>query len=355
MSPTVKKYKFRAIVAVCVFFFFKAVMSPSVEELWQFGKKEFVYLCFAFIMVIGMWEVTDKVFAYVKCKAKSTYLSSHDIVKYFVMCFVVTTLVSPLIAYLDVYTVGHWLKCAFPLTQDIAFWKSLISAFGVGSMMTSMNLIHHFFQHQRKTEVLEEQLKRAELASKYESLKNQVNPHFLFNSLSVLTSLVYKSQDTAAEFINQLSKIYRYVLENQDKELVSLEKEVQFLESFFFLLQIRHENAIQLQIDLPIDTENYQVPPLTLQMLVENAIKHNSFHKESPLQVTLSCEDQMLSICNNCQARNISENSTNVGLSNIRSRLALHSQIPIEIEHTEEKFCVKIPLIAKLGNKFRAA
>lgn len=190
-----------------------------------------------------------------------------------------------------------------------------------------------------------EQLKQAKIAAQYETLKNQVNPHFLFNSLNVLSSLVYRDQDLAAKFIKQLSKVYRYVLDTREKEVVSLQSEMDALESYIFLMKIRFgENLKVIQNVQP--KSNEQMVPLTLQMLLENAIKHNEISKAFPLTIEINRLDNgLISMKNNLQKKRQLEEKSGVGLANIEARFKYISDKKVQILETEDAFEVLIPIV----------
>ncbi|HYG01108.1 MAG TPA: histidine kinase [Chryseosolibacter sp.] len=212
-----------------------------------------------------------------------------------------------------------------------------------------ISLVMHgraFLINWKESAIQAEALKKENIAARYESLKNQVNPHFLFNSLNALTNLVYEDQEQAVKFIKQLSEVYRYVLDTRDKEVVPLHEEVTFLNSYFFLQRIRFGDKLILQAELPANQEIY-LPPLALQMLIENAIKHNVVSEDDPLQVSLKYEDGYLIVENNLNKRTSSmEPSAGVGLDNIRKRYAFLNSRPVEIIKNETSFIVKLPILS---------
>ena len=166
----------------------------------------------------------------------------------------------------------------------------------------------------------------------------------MFNSLNVLTSLIYRDRDLSVKFVQQLSQVYRYVLEVKDQELAELKDELAFLESFTFLLKMRHQKGFNIEISLP-QHENYQVAPLALQMLVENAVKHNIISETSPLKIEIFMEDGFLMVRNNLQKKEISENqSLAVGLKNLKERYAIFTDQPVIIQENVHFFEVKIPV-----------
>ena len=228
---------------------------------------------------------------------------------------------------------------------------SRISSFQYYNVIAITLLISTFlhgkeFLDQWKASVLEaERLKQAHLNARFESLKSQVNPHFLFNSFNVLSNLVYKDQDLAARFIKQLSVNYRYVLETKDKEVVPLSRELEALEAYIFLSKMRFGENLEIKIDLD-PTEEIVLAPLTLQMLVENAIKHNVISKNRPLTIQIrNTEDAYIEVSNNLQLKNNRPVSSGIGLPNIRERYQYISDREVLIEESQAYFLVKIPLI----------
>ncbi|MDW7690469.1 histidine kinase [Flammeovirgaceae bacterium SG7u.111] len=187
-----------------------------------------------------------------------------------------------------------------------------------------------------------ERLKNENLKAQYESLKNQVNPHFLFNSLNALSSLVYDDQKKAVIFIRKLSEIYRYVLDNREVELVEVKEELAFLENYVFLQKIRFGENLQLELDTK-KTEGF-VPPLSIQLLVENAIKHNVVSKDYPLTVRLVLDGEFVSVTNSIHEKKVKD-STGIGLENIKSRYSLLPAPPVEISNDGKVFLVKLPVL----------
>jgi LytS/YehU family sensor histidine kinase len=217
--------------------------------------------------------------------------------------------------------------------------------FRVNLFLNCVNAIVYFMDKLKKTQVEAEQLKKITAEAQFEALRNQINPHFLFNCFNVLSSLVYKDADTSAKFIGQLSNVYRYLLYNQDKKVVTLKEELEFLESYLFLLKIRFGENLVVLNNITCDTDKYYVPPVVLQMLIENAIKHNVISKKSPLEIMLKSENSSLTVSNKLQEKEVKEESTYIGLKNIKSRYLFLSNKTVNIEKTDEWFNVKIPLL----------
>lgn len=220
---------------------------------------------------------------------------------------------------------------------------TLLISFVISLIFTAVGF---FFAWKRSFEQAEK-LKVEMLAYKYESLRNQINPHFLFNSLNVLSDLVYDDQTMAVKFIQQLSDLFRYVLDSRDKELVPLKDELEFIRSFTFLLKTRFEEKLQIEIDLESDPEDYIVP-MTLQLLIENAVKHNEVSEAFPLRISLRKTSDYLEVENTLQPKNVGEDSKKTGLKNIIQQFAFFSDKPIEIIPSEDRFLVRVPILKSL-------
>lgn len=179
----------------------------------------------------------------------------------------------------------------------------------------------------------------------YENLKQQLNPHFLFNSLTSLNSLIEAEPKSASEFLDSLSKTYRYILKSRDNETVSLADEIKFAENYVKLQKTRFEKGFDVQIDIPEEYYYRKIVPVTLQNLIENAIKHNIIDEESPLLVNIYVDSDMLVVKNNMQKKNFVETSNRQGLSNMQSLYQYLSSEPVEINETKEFFVIKLPLL----------
>lgn len=225
------------------------------------------------------------------------------------------------------------------ISQDFYF-SLLIITFFISLFMHG----RHFLLSYRESIVAQEELKRANLASRYESLQNQVNPHFLFNSLNVLSNLVYKDADLSAKFIEQLAVVYRYVLESRDQEVVGLSREREVLDAYLFLLQIRFGEQLEIEIDLPEVTDEL-IPPLTLQLLAENAVKHNIISRKKPLKFMVAKEGQEIIVRNTLQPKQQEQESLGIGLSNIRERYQLLSEKSISVQEDAGWFEVRLPIL----------
>jgi len=215
----------------------------------------------------------------------------------------------------------------------------------------AITLLISFFLHGRQfllnwkqSELNAQSLEKERVRAQYDSLKSQVNPHFLFNSLNALTNLVYEDQDKAVKFIKQLSEVYRYVLDSKDKEIVPLSDELKFLESYLFLQGIRFGEKLRAEISL--NGKSSFVAPMALQMLVENAIKHNEISLDNPLTIRVFSDGDFLIVENKINRKTtLPEPSSGTGLENIKKRYAFLSSKHVEVKSDEGKFIVKLPFL----------
>ena len=180
-----------------------------------------------------------------------------------------------------------------------------------------------------------------------QNLKNQLNPHFLFNNLSVLTSLVYKNQDKAADFINELAKVYRYVLDTKNSELVPLQEELDFINHYIFLQKIRFEDSISFEIKIEESKKSDYLLPMCLQMLVENTIQHNETSQANPLKVLIYTDNDSLVIENPILSRSHISESTKTGIKNIKQRYSFFTDKKVIVSNNGKVFKVILPLIQK--------
>ena len=189
-----------------------------------------------------------------------------------------------------------------------------------------------------------ERFRKENVEYQFEMLKLQLNPHFLFNSLNTLSSLVYEDPAKASDFIRRLSDVYRYVLDNRNQELVTLGQEMDFISSFTFLLGIRFQGMVTFRLDIGKESLSKQIAPMTIQLLVENAVKHNIASKQKPLEVDIFTRDGYVWVTNRLQLKEGATN-TGVGLKNIASRYGFLTERKVEVIREEEFFKVKIPLL----------
>jgi len=218
-------------------------------------------------------------------------------------------------------------------------------------LMVSMSLIiaKNFFQNWQKSLLEVEKLKQEKVKSDYKALQNQLNPHFLFNNLNMLVSEIRRDRDNAVRITEELSDVYRYVLQSKDQDTVSLEEELEFADSFMFLQKVRFGDNLVLSKNISPESLHLHLPPLTLQVLLENAIKHNVVSSTKPLHIEMYDDQEFLSVKNNYQPRK-STYSTHTGLKNIKMRYSILCDRKVEVSLQEDWFSVKVPLLTFNGD-----
>ncbi len=223
-------------------------------------------------------------------------------------------------------------------------WALLFQALVVVLVISIYEGIRSFERWERMLRETE-QLKKANLQSQFECLKSQINPHFLFNSLNTLSSLIDEDGQQAQQFVEEMASVYRYLLRANEQELTTLARELQFIRSYFQLLKTRYGSGISLYIAVDERLLEYKTPPLTLQLLVENAVKHNVIQPERPLLVEILTRGPSLVVQNNLQRKNTAAPSNKVGLANIATKYRLLGQPGISIREEAGLFVVTLPLL----------
>ncbi len=223
---------------------------------------------------------------------------------------------------------------------------NLIYALLANLLFHLVNTIFFYFKEYEKKWKEAEQLKTITTQAELQLVKSQINPHFLFNNLNVLSALVMKNNGEANKFIEEFSKVYRYILNNQDKELVNIKTELEFIKPYIFLLQKRFVTGLFININIPEKYNEKFIIPASLQMLIENAIKHNIATSVKPLQINLEVNElNSLVVSNNLQLREFVENSTEIGLKNIMKRYFLVSGKQVIVNKSNTYFTVSLPLL----------
>ncbi|WP_229311435.1 sensor histidine kinase [Larkinella rosea] len=268
----------------------------------------------------------------------------------------------------------YWLLLAFPILVNVGFFlrqfghlliypnnEYVVLSFNIDFFIMYLETIgiqifyhllyigiyegSYVFIQWQKTNLEKEALLRTQWQGRFEVLKSQVNPHFLFNSLNTLSSLISENPALAEEFVDDMASVYRYLLQTNERELTTLRKELEFIDSYYHLLKTRYGAGLSLHIRVGEEDKEALLPPLTLQMLVENAVKHNMMLPEKPLRIEIDAADGFLAIRNTLQRKNVRVESNHVGLSNIASKYKLLNQARPTIEEKESLFIVTLPLL----------
>ncbi|MGB6151925.1 MAG: 2TM domain-containing protein [Pricia sp.] len=223
------------------------------------------------------------------------------------------------------------------------YWVAMVIAIVVAAIFYAF----FYYKYRQEFKVKEQKVIAGTASAKFDALKNQLDPHFLFNSLNVLTSLIEENPRQAQKFTTSLSKVYRYVLEQKNKDLVSVDEELQFAKTYVRLLKMRFEDSIVFEIPDTSQDPEAKIVPLSLQLLLENAVKHNVVTAARPLHIKVFEENGNLVVHNNLQAKETVKKSSGVGLRNIQQRYGILTDKTVEIERTDAAFSVRLPILSK--------
>lgn len=226
-------------------------------------------------------------------------------------------------------------------------WSGYSFALWITLTIVSIFHIGYFYNKYQKNKIKEQKVIAGTASAKFDALKNQLDPHFLFNSLNVLTSLIEENPKNAQRFTTSLSKVYRYVLEQKNKDLVTVDEELDFARTYMSLLKMRFEDSIIFEIPDRASNPESRVVPLSLQLLLENAVKHNMVTSSKPLHIKIYEQNGMLVVENNLQPKQIVKKSSGVGLENIKQRYNLLSNRKVSINQQAKSFAVAIPMLTK--------
>lgn len=300
----------------------------------------------ALMTILGVTWITWEGNRLIKPYLKKKIRASSNKFRFLVLFFIAGNIIAVAAAFIVVFGVGglgygyNWDQNWNPLKLNIIY-ATLINLF-----LHLVNAILFFFREYRQKWSEAEELRKNNEEAQLQLIKSQVNPHFLFNNLNVLSGMVIKDNPEANKFIEEFSKVYRYILNNQQKELVDLRSELDFIQPYLFLLHKRFDEGLSVKIDIKEQYLDRHVVPAALQMLIENAIKHNVVSRNRPLQIEIRTnDDQSLLVKNNLQPRSMKEPSTRIGLMNIRKRYQLISGRDMLIRKTAESFEVDLPLL----------
>lgn len=323
-----------------------AFMNTALCNVYYYFNIDITWY-YALLTVLGVTVLTWEGNRLIKPYFKKRFYTQNNKFRFLGFFFVAGNIIGLAAAVLMVYIVGH-LIYGYNQQQN---WNPLklniIYATLINLFLHLVNAILFFFREYRRQWTEAEELRRSSEEAQVQLVKSQINPHFLFNNLNVLSSMVIKNNPEANHFIEEFSKVYRYILNNQEKELVPLQSELDFIQPYLFLLHKRFDNSLQVSINIPDHYKNCHVVPAALQMLIENAIKHNIVSSQRPLHIDIHANgNQTLIVSNNLQLRQTTEEpSTRIGLQNIMKRYEIISGRNVIVNSTPEKFEVTLPLL----------
>lgn len=244
-----------------------------------------------------------------------------------------------------------WLKASGSSFDETIVTRFLVLCVVAVVVFTLIYEILFLSQERERDNKLVNEMGRELSQAELQALSNEMDPHFVFNSLNAMNHLILHNPMQAHLFNNNLAQVFKYFLLNKTRDLIPLKDEISFIRNYFFLLQIRYEDKLQLQLALGDNYQSIMIPPCALQVLIENAIKHNEFSEERPLMISVVMNGHYLKVSNNYRPRPYSLHSTHTGLSNLRARFRLICRKEIVVEQTRELFTVKLPVIKNLKTK----
>jgi len=315
-----------------------AVNLPAIIEEHRSWLKQYLT---DFIFIVICWSIAREIIIYCRKKFPGVKNTASRVT----MLFISTVIVAFLEGFLIVYALNYTNYYELSFSQfDLFYTSGLILVFSM--MIMAIYEALYSVNEWNKLAIESEALKRENLQSQLDSLKEQVKPHFLFNSLSTLIGLIDEDKVRAKKFVEELAFVYRYLLQSNEKELITLEEELTFIKAYYYLLKTRFEDRFMLDIYVDKAGAQQMIPPLTLQILLENAVKHNIVSQDNPLHVVITQKDKShLVVTNNLKRKPQSIPSTQMGLANIAAKYQLMQQPTPEIVETTNEFSVQITLI----------
>ena len=339
------KSRYRYIfIALLAGYSYLNILFTGGNRLFESAMTPWQFLMMILITVLLIWESNRLLFRFFEHHDSSLSRKLTPLVPFFLASLASTVL----IAVVATYAVAYFWSVSLTEYGD-QLKLSLAFVFRINLFLHTINAIIYFNSKLKNTMVEAERLKTISIESQFEALRNQINPHFLFNSLNVLSEVVYQDADLASDFIRQLANVYRYLLYNQENKTVSLKTEMEFIEAYVFLLKIRFDEQVVVNNDTAtVDREAFQLPPASVQLLVENAIKHNVTSRKRPLQIDIFIENEYLVVRNAVQ-RKANQTVGGVGLNNIRMRYQHLVNKEVKIVEEEGMFVVKLPMIKRVA------
>ena len=333
----------RALTITILIFFVLILLRLITGNTIRFDTNLFVNFGHTMLYGLSLYFTNAILFIYLDEKFQVERFSLKRIVIGFLSSFLISIVVIFLLrVFQDVIIAQHSFS---------EFWSSeTISNYYFSTFLTFIITfsfhVFYFYKAYNENRVKEQKIIAGSASAQFESLKNQIDPHFLFNSLNVLSSLIEENPEAAQKFTTSLSKVYRYVLEQKDKELVSVEEELKFAKTYMNLLKMRFENSITFEVP-EFENDEAKVVPLSLQLLLENCIKHNIVSEKKPLHIKIYIQENELIIENNKQIKEVLQDRKGVGLQNIVSRYAILTKRNVIIQESETIFKVKLPILTK--------
>lgn len=334
------RFRYGFILVLGVYSYINTVFS---ETFAYYGIHQHpVKILVSFILIcLLVWEGNRLLSRMIEKRLHSGSLRIHPLVIFFILSHV-STLAAALIAWLIISFMAPDMQAQSPIAVKLIF----VFSFRINLFLNCLHAIVHLLRQYKQKELETEELKHISSQAQLQAIRNQINPHFLFNNLNVLSSLILLKNEEAGTFIEKFSAVYRYILKNQDTELITLNSELEFIQPYIFLLEKRFGEGLKIIVNIPEQFRGYYIVPVALQIVIENALKHNVVSAKKPLKICISVNNEgLLIVENNLQLKEKKESSGQIGLRNIHQRLHLVAGRELGIEQTDSHFRVSIPLI----------
>lgn len=329
------KFRYLFILGLAAYSFLNIVLTVN-ERLFNFEINKTLLLLAVIVIVLGIWELNR---FFVHFIGYEQFGKWHPLIVHFLLSIPLAAIAAQ-IGLILVSLLTH--ERVFQ-QENIVYASSF--AFRVNLFLHCINSIVYFMNKARKAELQVEKFSKSSLMSRHEALKTQLNPHFLFNSLNALSELIYKDLKKSSQFIDQLSRVYRYFLISNEKSIVMVQEEMSFVDSYLFLLKTRFDQGLQTEIEVEESLYHDHIVPAVLQVLIENAVKHNIIQAKQPLYLKIYSKGQRIYVQNNLQRKETPDASTGMGLRYIHEQYDFLSIEKVEIEETVSSFTVSIPVL----------
>jgi two-component system, LytTR family, sensor kinase len=338
------KWNYVPYIAILLFTALVTIIRYYMIPEWSIEIHVLLFF-FQFILLCGIWLMIKALSNYLDKKIPFNQNVSRRLL---IQIGVSLILFAPVL--ISVVVIAKPYLPDFANNQFITLGSVLLM---VMIILLNLGLSAYYFFRQWQQSVEEKaalQVEAAELGKdksimQYHNLRNQVNPHFLFNTFTSLDGLIQTNPDLASEFVRHLSKVYRYVLEHKENEIVSMETEIDFIKHYISLLQIRYNGVLEINMDISSSAKEKGIVMVTLQMLIDNAIKHNALQAESPLKISIWDEDEYLHIRNTKQLRKQIETSNRQGLQQLKELYSYLTKKTVIVHDAEKSFEINLPLL----------
>ncbi len=309
-----------------------------------FDRSTFITFLFTVLYTISLYYANALVFRFLDKVFLNNRFSAQRLVIGFVLSFIVSVATIFLLRVFEDVVVNQESSANFWSRENA---QNYMFAIIITFFITLSLYAFYFYKAYQETRLKEQKIIAGTASAKFESLKNQIDPHFLFNSLNVLSSLIEENPENAQRFTTSLSKVYRYVLEQKNKDVVSVAEELAFAKVYLDLLKMRYENSLSYELPENIGESTMMVVPLSLQLLLENAVKHNIVSDQKPLHLIISIDGNELVVQNDLQKKEVLGSGVGVGLHNIVDRYAIITNRKIQVMENEKTFVVRLPMLAE--------